>query len=140
MAEPDSAVLKRQQLRGAVQDLRERGLGAAARWAAEQLAGLPTPDPAQSQPQTLPAAADDDLYLLALSLFEAKVCHRHGTLKNYAQYDPSQATLDRTAAHRNIVGQLTRWLQKQTAKQCFCDATRRIWRARNVNSACLRHV
>ena len=67
------ADLKRSQLRAAVLDLRERGLSAAARWGAEQLVGLPAPESTDSFSQAVPAASENDVYQLALSLFEAKV-------------------------------------------------------------------
>lgn len=67
---------KRAQLRAAIHDLRERGLAPAARWAAEQLAGLPAADPEEHDARRDAAAAaqpaDDDSYLLARSLFEMK--------------------------------------------------------------------
>ena len=76
MAEHVSAQHKRSQLRAAIHDLRERGLGPAARWAAEQLAGLPAAasEGHDVRTGTAPAAqpADDDSYLLARSLFEMK--------------------------------------------------------------------
>ena len=76
MADHVSPQQKRLQLRAAINDLRERGLGSAARWAAEQLAGLPAADPADHDARSDMAAAaqpaDDDSYLLARSLFEMK--------------------------------------------------------------------
>ncbi len=68
---------RRRELRAAIVDLRERGLSAAARWAAEQLAGLPAPGTATSLARAEPAASDDDVYQLALSLFDAKVVNIH---------------------------------------------------------------
>ena len=71
---------KRLQLRAAIYDLRERGLAPAARWAAEQLAGLPAADTEDRdvRTDTAPAAqpADDDSFLLARSLFEMKVGYK----------------------------------------------------------------
>ena len=74
MAEHVSPHSKRSQLRAAIHDLRERGLTPAARWAAEQLAGLPAADPADHDGHKAAAHddADDDSYLLARSLFELK--------------------------------------------------------------------
>lgn len=71
MCDPDQM---RRQLRRAILDLRERGINVAARWAAEQLAGLPAPDSADAATHAVPATSDSDAYQLALSLLEAKVC------------------------------------------------------------------
>ena len=92
MSDLDNAALKRQHLRTAIQDLRERGLNAAARWAAEQLAGLPAQMLAQSQPQPMPAA-NSDLYLLALSLFEAKVYNPTGRVHELSRVTISATQL-----------------------------------------------
>ena len=77
MAETTTPYQKRAQLRAAIHDLRERGLAPAARWAAEQLAGLPAANHIEHDPRSVSAVAppppDDDSYLLARSLFEMKV-------------------------------------------------------------------
>lgn len=66
---------RRSELRKAVIELRARGLNAAAKWAAEQLTGLPDSGEDDSQP-TISASPDeeeDDTFLLAKSYFDLKV-------------------------------------------------------------------
>lgn len=69
----------RQQLRRAIIDCRERRLIEAAKWAAQQLAGLPR-DPAARQPVSAisdpspcSCAAEEDAYQLALCHFDFRV-------------------------------------------------------------------
>ena len=76
----DQAVSERRtELRRAVIELRARGLNAPAKWAAEQLTGLPTGDDNDSEPSTSSSSdeEDSDIFLLAKSYFDLKV--RDGT-------------------------------------------------------------
>ena len=67
----DSAAI-RAELRTATEDLRRRGLLTAARWAAEQLQGLP----AEASPSPMQVALDCDELLLARSYFEMQEYRR----------------------------------------------------------------
>ena len=73
--EDQSVEQRRHELRKAVIELRARGLNAPAKWAAEQLTGLPQEDGSGPTPSTSkPADEDeDDTYLLAKSYFDLKV-------------------------------------------------------------------
>ncbi|EIE22594.1 TPR-like protein [Coccomyxa subellipsoidea C-169] len=81
--------VKRTELRRSLVDLTDRGLTAAAKWAGEQLAGLPEPDgkhpPARSARQSRAGSSgaashhadgDDDAYHFAKSLFDMKEYRR----------------------------------------------------------------
>ena len=66
----------REELRHAIVELRSRRLDQAAKWAAEQLVGLPPTDERQRSSSTSQAAREtpvSDLYLLAMSHFDHKV-------------------------------------------------------------------
>ena len=66
----------REELRHAIIELRSRRLDQAAKWAAEQLVGLPPTDESQRSSSTSQAAWEapvSDLYLLAMSHFDHKV-------------------------------------------------------------------
>ena len=76
----DQAVSERRtELRRAVIELRARGLNAPAKWAAEQLTGLPTSDDNHSEPSTSSSSdeEDSDIFLLAKSYFDLKVMLQH---------------------------------------------------------------
>lgn len=75
LMEDQSVVQRRHELRKAVIELRARGLNAPAKWAAEQLTGLPNEDDSQPTPSTSRSADEDedDTYLLAKSYFDLKV-------------------------------------------------------------------
>ena len=66
---------RRNELRRAVIELRARGLNASAKWAAEQLTGLPSSDEDDDQPSTSSSSDEDenDTFLLAKSYFDLKV-------------------------------------------------------------------
>ncbi len=66
---------RRTELRKAVIELRARGLNAPAKWAAEQLTGLPSDDDNEPKPSTTANTDEDedDTYLLAKSYFDLKV-------------------------------------------------------------------
>ena len=66
---------RRAELRHAVIELSARGLYAPAKWAAEQLSGLPDSDSADEQPSTSGSAVEheDNRFLLARSFFDLKV-------------------------------------------------------------------
>ena len=68
---------RRIELRNAVIELRARGLIAPAKWAAEQLSGLPCDDANAAEPSTSSTTheheVEDDTYLLAKSYFDLKV-------------------------------------------------------------------
>ncbi|KAK9814160.1 hypothetical protein WJX72_001350 [[Myrmecia] bisecta] len=78
VAPASTAAQKRAELRRAVVDLRARGLYSSAKWAAEQLAGLPEaegkPPPRTRRSRSDIATADeeDDLHVLAKSAFDVK--------------------------------------------------------------------
>lgn len=84
MVADSDAALRRRELRQAVKDLSERGLYTSAKWAAEQLVGLPGDTGAGDAkasssscgPSTSAAADEDDSdeYLLARTHFDLKVC------------------------------------------------------------------
>lgn len=73
--EDQPASEKRRELRHAVIELRARGLVAAAKWAAEQLTGLPNSDENVCEPSTSASSEeeDTDIFLLAKSYFDLKV-------------------------------------------------------------------
>ena len=67
----------REELRHAIIELRSRRLDQAAKWAAEQLVGLPLTDECQRSSSAGQAAREtpvSDSYLLAMSYFDHKVC------------------------------------------------------------------
>ena len=66
---------RRTELRRAVIELRARGLNASAKWAAEQLTGLPSSSEDDEQPSTNSSSDDDenDTFLLAKTYFDLKV-------------------------------------------------------------------
>ena len=66
---------RRNELRRAVIELRARGLNAQAKWAAEQLTGLPSGEQDDNQPSTSTSSdeEEDDTFLLAKSYFDLKV-------------------------------------------------------------------
>ena len=71
-----SELTAREELRHAIIELRSRRLDQAAKWAAEQLVGLPPTDDCQRGSCTSQAAREtpvSDLYLLAMSHFDHKV-------------------------------------------------------------------
>ena len=97
ISEPESL---RQQLRQAVYDCRERGLTEAAKWAAQQLMGLPKQDEAEKQqePACTSDSGESDVYLYAKTLFDDKVCCRRKRvhsdtvfLSHASQYAPALA-------------------------------------------------
>ncbi|KAL3158903.1 anaphase-promoting complex component apc8 [Trebouxia sp. C0010 RCD-2024] len=69
---------RRSELRRAVIELRARGLSAAAKWAAEQLIGLPSTDDTDCEPSTSSSSdeEDTDILLLAKSYFDLKEYRR----------------------------------------------------------------
>ena len=75
MSDPASA--EREELRRSITYARDRRLHESAKWAAQQLAGLPA-DPSAAEPRPPPAtsgetsssAAEEDAYQLALSHFD----------------------------------------------------------------------
>ena len=76
----DQAVSERRtELRTAVIELRARGLNAPAKWAAEQLTGLPNSDDNHSEPSTISSSdeEDSDIFLLAKTYFDLKVMLQH---------------------------------------------------------------
>lgn len=68
---------RRAELRKAVIELRARGLNAPAKWAAEQLTGLPIDEGDEPKPSTSESTDEDedDTYLLAKSFFDLKVVY-----------------------------------------------------------------
>lgn len=70
---------RRRELRRAVIELRARGLNAPAKWAAEQLTGLPSSDDNDSEPSTSSSSDEEesDTFLLAKSYFDLKVKSQH---------------------------------------------------------------
>lgn len=64
---------KRQELRQAVRDCRERGLYSSAKWAAVQLAGLPPGEQSSSTAEDSFSVVHDDTFELARSYFDVKV-------------------------------------------------------------------
>lgn len=64
------------ELRQAIKDCRDRGLFAAAKWAAVQLAGLPATDQTASNNANAPGSNEpyDETFELARSFFDIKVC------------------------------------------------------------------
>ena len=74
----DQTGQRRTELRQAVIGLSARGLYASAKWAAEQLNGLPDSDHDDAQPSTSGSSLEyeDNVYLLAKSLFDLKVIAR----------------------------------------------------------------
>lgn len=70
---------RRAELRKAVIHLRARGLNAPAKWAAEQLAGLPSDPEGESLLEANADEHEDDTYLLAKSYFDLKVAADHTT-------------------------------------------------------------
>ena len=66
---------RRHELRKAVIELRARGLNAPAKWAAEQLTGLPNEGDDEPKLETTGNAdeTENDTYLLAKSYFDLKV-------------------------------------------------------------------
>ena len=73
--EDQTVAQRRTELRRAVIELRARGLNAPAKWAAEQLTGLPSSDDDDSIPTTSSSSdeEDSDIFLLAKSYFDLKV-------------------------------------------------------------------
>lgn len=69
---------RRAELRKAVIELRARGLNAPAKWAAEQLTGLPIDEGDEPKPSTSESTDEDedDTYLLAKSFFDLKEYRR----------------------------------------------------------------
>lgn len=72
----DQTGQRRTELRRAVIELSGRGLYAPAKWAAEQLNGLPDSSDDDTQPSTSGSAVEheDNVYLLAKSFFDLKAC------------------------------------------------------------------
>ena len=85
----DQAVSERRtELRRAVIELRGRGLNTPAKWAAEQLTGLPTGDDNDSEPSTSSSSdeEDSDIFLLAKSYFDLKVKVQHAKAVRTGMY------------------------------------------------------
>lgn len=75
---------RRHELRKAVIELRARGLNAPAKWAAEQLTGLPNEGDDEPKLETTGNAdeTENDTYLLAKSYFDLKVQRQHQTAQS----------------------------------------------------------
>ena len=114
----DQAVSERRtELRRAVIELRARGLNAPAKWAAEQLTGLPNSDDSHNEPSTSSCSdeEDSDIFLLAKSYFDLKVMLQHITAKSAQAYSYVNAFVQeyRRVAHvlRTSPGKKARFLR-----------------------------
>ena len=138
----------REELRHAIIELRSRRLDQAAKWAAEQLVGLPPTDECQRSSSTSQAARKkpvSDVYLLAMSHFDHKV---RGPLILQRPLSPSFPAPELSAINqiytspasllcRSTSEQLMCCSKRQAASPSFCACTLCTWQERNAKSESL---
>ena len=124
---------RRHELRKAVIELRARGLNAPAKWAAEQLNGLPNESDDEPKLETTENAdeTENDTYLLAKSYFDLKVQRQHQTAQCFVQRCCAQQL---SPCCRNIAEWRMYCEAALATKPIFCAAIHCIWQERSVKS------
>jgi len=124
---------RRHELRKAVIELRARGLNAPAKWAAEQLTGLPNESDDEPKLETTGNAdeTENDIYLLAKSYFDLKVQKQHQTALCSVQRCCAQQS---SPCCRNIAEWRMYCEAALAIKPIFCAAIHCIWQERSVKS------
>ncbi len=124
---------RRHELRKAVIELRARGLNAPAKWAAEQLTGLPNETDDEPKLETTGNAdeTENDIYLLAKSYFDLKVHRQHQT----AQCSVQMCCAQRSSPHCRNIAEWRMYCEAALAiKPVFCAAIHCIWQERSAKS------
>ena len=124
---------RRHELRKAVIELRARGLNAPAKWAAEQLTGLPNEIDDEPKLETTGNAdeTENDIYSLAKSYFDLKVQRQHQTALCSVWRCCAQQS---SPCCRNIAEWRMYCEAALAIKPIFCAAIHCIWQERSVKS------